>query len=239
MTIVATLAEVTLRGLLGRRRTLLLVLLAALPVLLAVLARLGGEVPDVPAALDALSVRIVLPLIALVLGTAALGAEIEDGTAVYLLVKPIQRLQIVLAKIAVAALLTAALAAPSALLTGVVMGGGAGALDATIAVTVAIVVGSLAYSAAFVAVSVITTRALVVGLVYTIIWEGVLAGILVGTKILSIREAVLGIADTLAPGAFEGGLESIQAIGLVLVVVIGGTMLAAWRLAHHEVRGGD
>jgi ABC-2 type transport system permease protein len=181
----------------------------------------------------------VLPLIALVFGTAALGAEIEDGTAVYLLVKPISRLEIVVAKIAVAAFLTAALVVPSALLTGLVMGGGSDGLAATTAVVPAVMVGSVAYAAAFVVVSVITTRALVIGLVYTIVWEGILAGILVGTKIFSIREAVIGIAGALAPDAFDGGLEPLPAVALVLVVVIGGTILGARRLGGHEVRGGD
>jgi ABC-2 type transport system permease protein len=239
MTIFITLVDVTLRGLVGRRRTVLLVLLAMLPIGLALLARLGGEAPDAAAALDALVVRIVLPLIALVFGTAALGAEIEDGTAVYLLTKPIARLHIVVAKVVVAALLTAALVAPSALATGLLMGGGDEGLAATLAVTPAVIIGSLLYAAAFVAVSVVTTRALVIGLVYVVIWEGILAGILVGTRIFSIREAVLGFAGVLAPDAWEGGLEAAQAVGLALVVVIGGVALGARRLAVHEIRGGD
>jgi ABC-2 type transport system permease protein len=239
MTVFGTLVDITLRALLGRRRTLLLVLLAALPIGLAILARLGGGVPDVPAALDALVVRIVLPLVALVLGTAALGSEIEDGTAVYILTKPISRLHIVVAKVAVAGLLTALLVGPSALITGLLMDGGADGRAATLAITPAVIIGSVVYAAAFVTVSAITSRALVVGLVYTVIWEGVLAGILVGTKIFSIREAVLGIARALDPDGFESGLEPVQALLLAVVVVIGGTVLAARRLAVHEVRGGD
>jgi ABC-2 type transport system permease protein len=238
MTVVATLVEVTLRGLLSRRRTVLLVLLAALPVVLAVLARLGGGADAAPV-LDALVVRTVLPLTALVLGTAAIGSELEDGTAVYLLTKPISRLEIVVAKVAVSATLTAALAGTSSLLTGLVLGSRPDDLDATLAITPAVIAGSVVYATAFVAVSVLTTRALVVGLVYTIIWEGILAGILVGTKIFSIREAVLGIAHGLAPDAITGGLDPAQAAGLSVVVIAGGTLLAARRLAVQEVRGGD
>jgi ABC-2 type transport system permease protein len=238
MTVVATLLEVTLRGLLSRRRTVLLVLLAALPLVLALLARLGGGADAAPV-LDALVVRTVLPLTALVLGTAALGSELEDGTAVFLLTKPISRLEIVVAKIAVSATLTAALAGTSSLLTGLLLGGRPEDLNATLAITPAVILGSLVYATAFVAVSVLTSRALVVGLVYTIIWEGILAGILVGTKVFSIREAVLGIAHGLAPDAVEGGLDPAQAVGLSLVVIVGGTILAARRLAVTEVRGGD
>ena len=127
----------------------------------------------------------------------------------------------------------------SALVTGLMLGGSAEDLDATLAITPAVMVGGLAYAAAFVLVSALTTRALVVGLVYVIIWEGILAGILVGTKIFSIREAVLGIARGLAPSAVEGGLDPAQAVGLSIVVLVGGTLLAARRLAVQEISGGD
>ena len=63
-------------------------------------------------------VRTVLPLVALVLGTAALGSELEDGTAVYLMIKPVPRWRIVGAKMLVAAGLTVALVVPSTLLAG-------------------------------------------------------------------------------------------------------------------------
>ena len=57
---------------------------------------------DASGILDALVVRTVLPLVALVLGTAALGSEIDDGTIVYLLIKPIARRWIVFATAVVA-----------------------------------------------------------------------------------------------------------------------------------------
>ena len=63
-------------------------------------------------------IRIVLPLVALVFGTAALGSELEDGTGVHLLTKPIDRWTIVVAKIVVAGTLTAACVVPSTVLSG-------------------------------------------------------------------------------------------------------------------------
>ena len=95
MTVVVPLVDVTLRAMLGRRRTVLLVLLAGLPVLVALLIRVSGGRPDADRVLDTLVVRFVMPLVALIVGTAVLGSEIEDGTAVYLMVKPIARWRIV------------------------------------------------------------------------------------------------------------------------------------------------
>src|SRR5258707_6972976 len=120
--IFVTIVGVTLRALLGRRRTILMLLLAGVPVLMGLLVRAnGGGVSDVGATLDGLVVRVVLPLVALVFGTAALGSELEDGTAVHLLTKPIRRSTIVLAKIAVAGTLTAAMLVPSTVLAGILL----------------------------------------------------------------------------------------------------------------------
>ena len=117
--LIQPLLMLTLRGLLTRRRSVLMLLLALSPILVALLIRIAGRPPD-PArlelnVLDGLVVRTILPLVALVFGTAAIGSELEDGTAVYLLVKPIPRWLIVAAKLLAAGGLTALLVAPAAL----------------------------------------------------------------------------------------------------------------------------
>ena len=184
MSVMAPLVDVTLRGLLGRRRTILLVLLAGLPVLIALLIRVSGGRPDADRVLDTLVVRTVMPLVALIVGTAAIGSEIEDGTAVYLMIKPIARWQIVLAKILVAAGLTAALVVPAVVLTGLLLGSRGGDTATTVvAYAVACLVGGSAYAVAFVALSVFTSRAFLLGLAYVLIWEGVLSGLLDGHEV--------------------------------------------------------
>ena len=109
---IGIIASLTLRQLLGRGRTILLGLVALLPILLALVYRLGSEDTDqtrwvARILLDGLIVTILLPLLALVYGTAALGAEIEDGTAIYLLAKPVSRAKIIVGKLLAAWALTA------------------------------------------------------------------------------------------------------------------------------------
>jgi ABC-2 type transport system permease protein len=242
MSTMITLAEVTLRALLGRRRTILLLLLASLPVLVGLLARIGGGRLDEEPILDGLLVRTVLPLTALVFGTSALGTELEDGTATYLLVKPIPRWQIVFAKIVVAGALGAALTAASSLLTGLLVGGVRPiALGTTVAVAVASALAALGYVSLFVALSVLTSRALILGLIYVLVWEGLLAGILDATKIFSIREATLGIAHALAPAGNQigPGLESGPALLLVVGILVGGFVVGSVRLVGYEVRSAE
>ena len=232
---------VTLRGLLGRRRTLLMVLLVGLPLLVALLLRIGGTTVTPDELLHPMVVRTILPLVALVFGTAALGSELEDGTAVYLIVKPIPRWRIIGAKMLVAAGLTAALILPASVATGIVAAGvGPGSLATTFAYSLAAAVGGAAYACAFVALSAFTGRALIIGLAYTLIWEGILAGLLEGTRFLSIRQATLGIAAGLDEPPFgQTPLELPLSVAIIAVVIIGSFVLGSLRLARFEIRGGD
>ena len=94
-----TLATITLRSLLNRRRTLLLALASGLIVLVAALFRLSSPTESeslrfTGRLLADFGIGVVLPLVAVIVGTAAIGSEIEDGTIVYLLSKPVPRLSI-------------------------------------------------------------------------------------------------------------------------------------------------
>jgi ABC-2 type transport system permease protein len=234
------IAALTLRALLGRRRTILMLLLAGIPILVGLIVKANGRgVEDAGATLDGLVIRLVLPLVALVFGTAALGSELEDGTAIYLLTKPIRRSTIVLAKITVAGTLTAAMLVPSTVIAGILLARpGSDAAGTTAAFAVGVLVGSYVYVAIFVALSVLTTRGLIIGLAYALIWEGVLAGLLPGSQVFSVREYVRGIAHSLSPSAVDsivgGGAALYASVALVAAIVI-----ASVRLAVYEVRGTD
>ena len=122
----------TLRQLLGQKRTLFLAAVGLLPVLAAIIFRVAADA-DASAAefaaqvvLNALVINILLPLTALVLATAALGSEIEDGTIVYLLSKPVERWRIVAGKLLAAWGATAVLVLASAVIGGIVTLAGEG-----------------------------------------------------------------------------------------------------------------
>lgn len=238
MSVIAPLIDVTLRGLLGRRRTLLLILLAGLPVFIALLIRVSGGRPDADRVLDTLVVRTVMPLVALIVGTAAIGSEIEDGTAVFLMIKPIPRWRIALAKALVAGGMTVALIVPAVVLTGLLLGSRTDATTSIVGFSVACLVGGSAYAIAFMTLSVFTSRALLLGLAYTLIWEGVLAGLLEGTKFLSIRQATLGLVAAIGVRVREPLAPDLSVLVLG-IVLIGAFLLATWRLSGFEIRGGD
>jgi ABC-2 type transport system permease protein len=237
------IATVTARALVGRRRSLLMLLLAGAPVLLALLIRLSGRATRESAlvlALEGLLVATVLPLVALVFGTAALGSELDDGTGVHVLTKPIPRWSIVVPKLIVAGGLTAVLLVASTLVTGSLLGGGTtrGA-QITLAFAIAIAIGSFVYAAIFLALSAATSRGLIIGLAYSLLWEGLLAGALPGTQLLSVHEYVRGMVAAIGPPDTVTSVVGGQGFVAAIVALVLITVLASLRLAVYEVRGGE
>jgi ABC-2 type transport system permease protein len=235
-----TLATITLRSLLNRRRTILLGLASALVVLVAALFRLSS--PTESEALDFagqlladFGIGVVLPLVAVIVGTAAIGSEIEDGTIVYLLAKPVPRLTIVVVKLLVAWLVTCLIVVPGIWIGGIVATGGNPGLGTAYAV--AAIVGGLEYTAIFLALSLVTSRALVVGLAYVVVWEGVVAGLFAGTRLLSVRQHAVWVADTIGgQGAVASDLGP-EVLVVLALVTAGAFVIALRRLERVELRG--
>ncbi|MEX2184017.1 MAG: ABC transporter permease subunit [Chloroflexota bacterium] len=241
MTVIAALVAMTLRGLLSRRRAILMLLLVLLPVLVGLLLRIAGGSRDAPEILDTLVIRTVLPLVALIVGTAAIGSEVEDGTIVFLVTKPIARWKIALTKLVVAAGLTVALVVPPMLLTGALVGGlGGASLGVAFGFALAAMAGGTAYAFLFTALGAITSRALILGLGYTLLWEGVLAGLLEGTRFLSVRQATLGVASTLSGESIgRSTLDGVVAVVILVGVIAASAALTSLALDRFQVRSGD
>lgn len=227
------IVSLTLRQLLGQRRTWLLVLLALAPVLIAVIFRLTTDGVRDPREFVAegvmrnVMINLVLPLAALIFGTAVLGQEFEDGTAPYLFAKPLARWRIAVAKVLAAWMGTAGVVGASVLATGMIALVG-GTMDLIVpAFMVAAVLGALAYAALFVCLSVLFERALVIGLIYVFVWEALITNLAPGAAYLSVRAYTLGVARALADtpatifSAQLGGAASFGALALVVLVTLG------------------
>jgi ABC-2 type transport system permease protein len=237
----AEIFVLSLRQLLGRRRTFALVALALLPLLVALVFRTGNTDTDpvdwtANGLLAGLILFVLLPLVTLVLSTTSLGMEIEDGTIVYLLSKPLSRAQVIVAKLAASWLPAGALVSLSAASSAAI------ALSESepgliLAFVIAASLGALAYSTVFLLLSLLTSRALVFGLIYVFIWEGLVTGIFSGTRTLSIREYTLGVADLLTTTPqFDAHLDGVTALVLMAVVTTAFIALAIRRLNRFETR---
>lgn len=239
----STIARITARLLLGSRRAIGIGLVMVLPVVIAILFRTSQEDSLTPPAefagdlVGALVLAILLPLVALVMGTAAIGNEIEDGTVVFLLSKPIDRPRIVVVKAAVAAVASAIVCVPTTIATTwIITGDNAGGL--VVGLGVSALVASVVYSVLFVALSTATSRALVIGLIYVFVWEGILANVFSGLAWLSVRAYSEGVAGAaIDVRSFRPDLSATAGLVMALIVIgaalwAGGRKLAAFEIGE-------
>ncbi len=232
----STVAYITTRGLFGRRRALLLL---PLPVLLVGLALLCRAYDVNPAdwgqpVLVGLGLAVVLPVISLIVGSGVLGSEVDDGTIVHILTKPLPRRDIILAKLGVAVAVSAVTAAVPLFIAGQLASG----TRLGLALAVGAAVGACAYSALFLLLSLLTRRPVLLGLVYILVWEGLLGRFVSGTRVLSIEQYVITIADRIAPTDLLAGRVSLPvAVVMSVLFTIGGTVLAVDRLRSFSMAG--
>ncbi len=233
-----TVASITLRATLGRKRALLF----GVPAVILILVTLALKASH-PATSDWPSLilgdfgfTVVVPLTALIIGGSVLGAEIDDGSIVHLLATPVRRSTVIMTKFAVAAALTMVLAAGSELVSGLIATGGATKL--VMALFVGALVGSVIYNALFIMISAATTRAIAVGLLYVLVWEGLLGNFVSGARILSVGHYSLGIANAIAhDSALHAGLSLTTAVVMGAIITVAALGVAIQRLASFSLRG--
>ena len=239
----AAIARLTMRQTLARKRWIIVAVLAAIPVVMATLIRAYVNASDDPldsvgTVFPALIMTVVVPIIALVLASASLGAEVEDGTVAYLLTKPISRSEIVLTKFVVTSLIACVVSMAATLLAGLIILGGLDPTHLVLGFVAAAGVGSVLYTAIFLALGLITRRGMLIGLVYVIVWEGALGNFFVGTRQLSVRQYMLTIADqisTVEAAVFTSMVSPSTAYVMSVVVAVGAVALCVARLRMFEV----
>ncbi|MFI8906847.1 ABC transporter permease [Streptomyces albidoflavus] len=220
-----TVARLTYRALLGRRRALILFVLPALLLVIAAAVRLltGADDSTAEAVLGGFSLAVMVPIIGVVAGTGAIAPEIDDGSVVYLLAKPIKRPTIILTKLFVAIGVTMAFSAIPTLVAGFILNGNGGQL--AVAYTVAALVASIAYAALFLLLGTITRHAVVFGLVYALIWEGLFASLISGARTLSVQQWALAVAEKVTGGE---AVTSDVALPTAVILLVAATVLATW-----------
>jgi ABC-2 type transport system permease protein len=240
----AIVAQLTARSLLGRRRLLLLLLLPAVLLLLCGAVRLlaGPDTGVSVGVLGSFALGTVVPLLGLIGGAGSIGPEIDDGSIVYLMSKPLSRHSIVLSKLAVAVAVVTVVAAVPTLLAGLVMSGTGEGL--AVGYGIGAGVAGLAYCALFVLLAIVTRNAVVVGLIYVLIWESLVGSFVPGAQVLSIQQWALAITEKVI-GSSGGtlGVSSAVSFGtgvvLLAVIVVGCTWYAGARLRTLRLTGNE
>ena len=231
----ATVARLTARSLLGRRRAYLLMALPGVLILLCILVRLlAGEDNDITVGiLGGFALSTLVPLLGLIAGTGSIGPEIDDGSIVYLLSKPLSRHSIAVTKAAVAATVVTVFAALPVLVAGLVLAGTSDGLAA--GYFVGALVAGLAYATLFLLLAVVTRHAVVIGLIYALIWESLVGSYVPGAQALSIQQWSLALsAKVVGSRADALGVTSAVSLGaavpLLVLLAAGSTWYAGRRL---------
>ncbi len=220
-----TVARLTYRALLGRRRAAILFVLPALLIAISVSVRLLAGADDQIASdvLGGFAIATMIPLIGVIAGTGAIGPEIDDGSIVYLLAKPVKRSTIIFTKLIVAIAVTMAFSAIPTFVAGLILNGNGGQI--AIAYTVAALVASIAYSAIFLLLGTVSRHAVVFGLVYALVWETLFGSLVPGARTLSVQQWALSLAERI--GA-NGTITSDVALPTAVVLLAAVTAAATW-----------
>jgi ABC-2 type transport system permease protein len=209
--------------------------LALLSLLTAVAVRAGTPIDELSAGVDFVNsnVATLIPVAMLVLGAATLGDLIDDGSMVYLWLRPVPTwVHVVAAWLATITIAVPLVLAPVLLGTLVIHP------DATLATATVLggLVAIVAYAALFVAGGIRFRRALPWGLVYILIWEGFVASAGKTATRLAVRSYVRSILSTLTDIELKLGDFSL-AVGIVvpLLVTVAALAYASRRLARTDV----
>ncbi len=230
------ITRVTLQQLLGGKRLIVLSLLGVLPALVIWLTTTNRTQAQLLREYNEIAIPIlfliVLPLTALVLGSAALGDERRDGTLSFLLIRPLPRSAITGAKLLAAWLAAAGVTVASGALASAAISIRASDWSTLVPTIVGTALATAGYAAVFMVLGHITSRAVLIGLLYVFIWESAIsfaAPSLANVSLFRIGlSAYVGLLPesaqflreplgSLTPGA-GGALAKTLVIGLVAVL---------------------
>ena len=238
-----TVVWLTWRQLFARRRAIVALIVMLIPSALALLVRFNAGEGDLDAVGSLSSIYkdivlgVVLPLTALVFGTSAFGGEVDDGTLIYLMVKPVHRWRLTLSKYVVALASTLTVVLPAIVLAWAAMANGA-PFRLPLGYVAGAAVGSVIYCAIFVTLGITSRRALAIGLLYIVAFENVLSRSVIGVKSLSVREFSLAVCRKIVEpvaefSEFTVSLGTVGTVGTIFFVIALG--LSFIKLQRYEV----
>ncbi|MBK7877379.1 MAG: ABC transporter permease subunit [Planctomycetes bacterium] len=231
------------------RRTLVCALLAALgPLVAFLIAAASRKTNASEIAVHVgylLQLQVIVPVLALVAGSAAVAEEVEDRTITFLFSRPLPRASVLLGRwSAILVFLTVLLAASTWLLLAAAGRAKGPPLDDGIRepLLAAVLAGGAVYSALFAVLGVFVRSPVIVGLGYAFAIEGFLANMPAGTQSLTIqyylRSMIAGLGSSqwsavegFASTSFEPLPRALTTLSIVLVAALA---LGAWRITRRE-----
>ena len=232
-----TVARLSAQALFGSRRGIVLMLIPGALLVLSVIVRVLTDAEIGLEVAVGLGFTLALPLVALLAATAVLGPEIDDGSVVYLLSKPVSRHVIAVSKYAAAWAATMVLGALPLLLSGLLLD--PSEMGQAVALGVGAAVAGTAYCALFIGLAALTRHAVVIGLLFTLLWEGALGGVFGGVKWVSIGPWGREVASWVSPLVDPVGLGVTYALVATILVTVASVWFTGDRLRSFTLRGDE
>lgn len=181
---------------------------------------------------------LVMPIAALVIGDAVLGAEVRSGTFQFTWLSPAPTWLIVLGRWLGGSIVALVTIAPACALAAVI----AGTAENAGAAYLAAAVGSIAYVAVFIAIGCLTRRTAVWSLAFVFLVERLLGAALSGIAQLSptweSRAIFVGLLDDAPSRLVRHGIpQGGAAVVRLLIVTIVALAIANWRMRHLRLSG--
>lgn len=233
---IPTLYRLMLRTQVTRARILAMVGLGLVALIVGFAVGQADTVNPMRAAtgfVNTFGLSLLVPVATLVFASAALGDLTEDGTLVYLWLRPVARWQIIVAATLASFTVTWPVVVIPLSLASLLAGGGSTLALGAAASATAIMV---AYSAMFVALGLRVKRAFIWGLVYIFVWEGFVARANTSAARLAIRSygsSILSDATAVPLRLADFTVASSWAVpGVVGLIAV---VYASWRLATQDI----
>lgn len=181
---------------------------------------------------------LVVPIAALVVGDAVLGAEVRSGTFLFTWMSPTPTWQIVLGRWIGGSAVALVTIAPACALAAVVAGSSSSAGPLFVAAAMA----AVSYVALFVLIGCVTQRTAVWALALVFLVERLLGAALTGIAQLSptweSRAIFIGLLDNPPSRLVRDGIPAGgAAIGRLAIVAVVALALATWRMRHMKLSG--
>ncbi|GAB1823072.1 ABC transporter permease [Herbidospora sp. RD11066] len=233
-------ASITYRAMLGRKRVWLLALLPISLIAIAFLFRFigGGDESVAVELMSTFAIGTMLPLLGLIAGTGVIAPEIEDGTIIHLMSKPISRPVIAFTKYLVAASLMVGFSVIPTYIAAYVLIGSESGIAAGFAL--GSLFAGIAYAAVFFLLGVVSRHAVTIGVIYALVWEGLIGGYVPGARRFSIQQWAQSIADQVTTSAFMKSEVALSfAVPAMAIVVVGSVIWAGQRLRVLSLTGDE
>ena len=228
--------SVLLKQLITKGRLIGIAIVGVLPILLGWV--IGAQSNDPLEAgvgfVSYMGLSILVPIVALIFASASLGDTREDGTLVYLWLRPISRLSVSTgawaASVTIALPLTVIPMAVSALL----LDAGNSVVTATIITSILAVV---AYSGLFVTLGLIVKNPVLWGLAYIFIWEAIVASFAKPAAALAVSGYSRAIITGRTNVEFDYLFDPSQSVSILMLIIItiAGIAFSSARLNRLEV----